>query len=495
MFANSIFGALSWFSPIILGFVSTPILVKGLGTEDYGLYAIILGFLSYSFTFGIGRAASKYTAEYSASNEPVKLSQSLSAVLLFSAAIGIVGAATLAALTPWVVSSIMLLPESQRSSAETGLYIACATGLMAMISQVFQSTIQGTHRFGTYLLLSNLGAILLSSGNIALALAGYRLPALLVWNLFAVLTTGILFFFAAVRSVPDFRPTIYFGGEIFRVVAKYTLSIILYQVFANVFYIFERTWVVRRFGSTSLTFYAVPMLLGLYLHGLVGSFAIVLFPRLNELLTNRERLLELYLKANRLVVGIIMLISVSLVVSGKEFLILWVGPEFGERSYAVLCLHTITFSLIASNIIVWNIAEAFRATGLNVAITFTWLVVGVSLMVLIGDTHGIEGIAAARLAVTLLTTPIIFYAEKRFLGGIQFRYWLTLLARVSFAAVLLAAAQASIANLLPVGWTQFVVSAAAGTAVYGIVLLLTGFFEKNEIDRIRAIFFRPRKYN
>src|SRR5687768_10378785 len=108
MFANSIFGVLSWFSPIILGFVSTPILVKGLGNESYGLYAIILGFLSYSFTFGIGKAAAKYTAEYSASNEPEKLSQSLSAVLVFSVAVGLVGTTILTIIAPWVVSTVLL---------------------------------------------------------------------------------------------------------------------------------------------------------------------------------------------------------------------------------------------------------------------------------------------------------------------------------------------------------------------------------------------------
>lgn len=490
MFANSMFGALSWFSPIILGFISTPILVKGLGTEDYGVYAIILGFLTYSFTFGIGRAAAKYTAEYSASNEPKKLSESLSAVLVFTAAVGVVGAAILALITPWVVSSILLLPESHRSAAETGLYIACITGLLGMISQVFQNTLQGMHRFGTFLLFSNLGAIILSSGNIVLALAGYGLTALLAWNLFAVLTTSILFFVAAVQAVPDFRPTLNFSGEILRAVAKYASSIILYQVFANIFFVFERTWVVRHFGPSSLTFYAVPMLIGIYLHGLISSFAIVLFPRLNELLTDRERLVKLYLKANRLVIGIIVLMVVTLVVLGREFLTLWVGAEFGERSYLVLLFHTLTFSLIASNIIVWNMAEAFRATGLNVAVTFAWLVIGGGLMVLMGNSYGIEGIAAARLIATLLTSAIIFYIEKRFLGSIHFGYWLKLIARVAFAGALLAAAQIGVSKILPLGWLQFVISAAAGTAVYVIVLLFTGFFEKAELERVRTIFSR-----
>ena len=52
---NGVFSALSWFFPLLLAFIVTPIVVRGLGGELYGLYAVILGFISYSFTFGIGK--------------------------------------------------------------------------------------------------------------------------------------------------------------------------------------------------------------------------------------------------------------------------------------------------------------------------------------------------------------------------------------------------------------------------------------------------------
>jgi O-antigen/teichoic acid export membrane protein len=281
IYANSVFGVLSWFAPIILGFISTPIIVKGLGNEIYGVYAIILGFLSYSFTFGIGRVASKYVAEYTASGQTEEVSQAISAALWFSLAIGAAGALILAAITPWLVSDVLLLPEDARRPATIGLYIASVTGLMVMLSQVFQNALQGIHRFGTYLALTNIGAVMLSAGNIALALAGYGIPALIAWNLFSVLTTGIMFLVTAILSLPDMRLTFKIHRVMASAVLRYGASIILYQVFANAFFIFERSWIVRRFGPESLTFYFVPMLLGIYLHGLIGSFAQVLFPRVN----------------------------------------------------------------------------------------------------------------------------------------------------------------------------------------------------------------------
>jgi O-antigen/teichoic acid export membrane protein len=490
LFANSILGVLSWFSPILLGFFTTPVLVVGLGPETYGVYAVILGFLSYSFTFGVGRAAAKYVAEYTASGESRQLSRSLSAVLFFSAAVGIAGALILAALTPWIVRNILLLPESQTGPAETALYIACVTGLMTMISQVFQNTLQGLHRFGTYLLISNFSAVLLGVGNIALAWAGYGIEALIAWNLFSVLTSGTIFFVAAINALPDFRPTLAIGREITETVVKYGASIILYQVFANVFFIFERSWVVRQFGAETLTYYFVPMLLGIYLHGVVLSFVAVLFPRINELLNDRERLTNLYVRSNRLVIALIVLIATSLIVCGEQFLALWVGSEFSRRSWAVLSYHVISFSLIAASVIGWHITESFRAAGINVAITFTWLVVGGSLMLLVGDSNGIEGIAAARLAAIVLTTPVIFYIEKRFLGSVQATHWIGLLARVSAAALAMGGCQWLMTRYLPLGWAYLIAAVSLGMAVYTIVLFLTGFFVKEELERVRSWFSR-----
>ena len=175
VFLNSIFGVLAWFLPIVLGFFSTPIIVGGLGTEEYGIYAIILGFLSYSFTFGIGRVAAKFVAEYKASGNDDDISRAISATLIFSVAVGAVGATLLAFFTPWIVADVLNLPEAFRPKAEVGLYLACFAGLMLMISQVFQSTLQGRHRFGSYSVISNLSAVLLSGGNIVLAVNGYGL--------------------------------------------------------------------------------------------------------------------------------------------------------------------------------------------------------------------------------------------------------------------------------------------------------------------------------
>ena len=110
IFKNGIYSALSWVFPIIFAFVATPVVVRGLGDELYGLYAVILGFISYSFTFGIGKTAAKYVSEYKATGEFAKISETVSAALWLSLGIGIIGAAIVALTANYIVSNILLIP-------------------------------------------------------------------------------------------------------------------------------------------------------------------------------------------------------------------------------------------------------------------------------------------------------------------------------------------------------------------------------------------------
>src|SRR5829696_6511455 len=85
---NSIYGFSTWLLPLILSFVATPVIVRALGHEDYGIYALVLGFIAYSFNFNVGRAITKYVAEYSAVGEREKISEVISATLFINLTLG-----------------------------------------------------------------------------------------------------------------------------------------------------------------------------------------------------------------------------------------------------------------------------------------------------------------------------------------------------------------------------------------------------------------------
>ena len=449
---NALLSVFSWFFPLTLAFVTTPILVRGLGTEGYGIYALILGFISYAFTTGIGKITAKYIPEYRAADEPELLRQAVSAAFWLTLTIGIIEASVLALLTPTIVKSALLLDTTQHPDVVSAFYLACIAGLILMVSQVFQFVLQGLHRFDLFALLTNLSGLLMNVGNIYLVLTGRGYYAIFLWNVIVSGAVGLLFYHRSKRLLPELSLRPSFDRSTLKTVARYVGSIIVYQSFTSLLFVFERAWIVRKFGADSLTFYVLPLMLALYMHGFLGSFVQVLFPVVNEMISDRERLIALYKKSTRVILLLIVFIVGSYVSWGKLFLGLWIGPEFAQRSYILLILLSTAFGLNAISMIVWLLAETFRRPGINAFSSGLWTCVAIPLMVLATIYEKIEGIAAARLIGVMCTIPIIFFVERRTLGSSFFRFWAGILLKAGISVSVMVAISFLLIPVLPVNW-------------------------------------------
>lgn len=484
---------MAWFLPIIIGFLATPILVKGLGNENYGLYAVILGFISYSFSFGIGKVVTKYIAEFRTSGETENIPHVVTATFLFTLTVGVSGSIILAVGAPYIVSSILLIPAESRELAVIALYLACVTTLISMISQISQYVLQGLHSFGSQLLLTNLNGVLLGVGNITIVLNGLGILALLVWNLIVVTLIGFLFFIRARTLLPEFRLTFRFKKETLTSVLSYGSSIILYQVFANILFIFERAWTIRNFGAEALAFYSVPMLLAIYMHGFISSFSIVLFPVVNELLMDREKQIQLYQKTTKIFLAFIVFFVGTAICAGKMGLLLWINEEFAANSYLLLVTHFLSFGLIALIIIAWQLAESFRSSRLNVFMSVAWAIIAIPLIVFLSGYWKAEGVALARLIAVSLTMPMIFYIERKFLGQVFWKFWLAIVFRVAIAMCIMAVIQLWILSHFSPGWLTLALGIGAGGIGYGLVLLASGYLMPEERQMIRDLLFSRDK--
>lgn len=476
---NSVFGLLAWVLPIAVGFFTTPVLVEELGNEAYGIYAVVAGFLMYSFAFSIAKVAVKYVAEFRAGGQDEKISDIVSATLWLSLIVGSFGAIVLSLLARYVVSSVLLIENESAEVAVIALYIAGGTGLLAMISQVFQFTLQGLNRFGSFLMLTSASGILLGAGNVVIVKLGYGIDILLLWNLILNAMMGIAFFIAARSAFPPLRIKLRIGRGLFASAAKYGGSIILYQIFANILFIFERTWLTRKFGAEAMAFYAVPMLVGGYLHAVVGSVAMGLFPAINELLTNPERQIELYKKATKIIFAAVAFAVVTLILMGRAGLGVWINPAFSQNAYPLLLVHAVSFGIISMFTIVWQINEGYHAPLLNVAVTFTWAAVAISLMVLVPETWRGEGVALARLTGVVASIPLLFYTEKRFLGQVFWEFWLSNSARIVLALIP-AGIVYYFAASFEAGWANLILALSLALVLYFSVLTFTGYLTKEE---------------
>jgi O-antigen/teichoic acid export membrane protein len=265
--------------------------------------------------------------------------------------VGAVGAALICILAPWLVDSVFVIAAEAREKTVLALYLASFVVFVTMIGQVFTSVLQGLQRFDVYAKLFNLNSVGLVAGNLALVLLGYGLNALLAWNLAVSSLTFLLGAFTAFRLLPEFKPVFRIESVQLKRVLGFSAGVIGYQILSNALLLFERGWITRQLGSEMLTYYVVPMMLGVYLHSFVSSLLLVVFPLTSSLKNKKERLKRLYLKATKAVSVPTVFLAVSLISQSRMFLTLWMGADFAAETWLLLVLHALNSGFLALQIV------------------------------------------------------------------------------------------------------------------------------------------------
>jgi O-antigen/teichoic acid export membrane protein len=107
LISNTFYNILGKGFPLLAGLISIPILIHGLGVERYGILTLTLVVIGYFgiFDLGIGRATTKFVAEYLILNQLEEL-RSLVWTSLFSLwGLGLLGAIAAYYASPMIVRS------------------------------------------------------------------------------------------------------------------------------------------------------------------------------------------------------------------------------------------------------------------------------------------------------------------------------------------------------------------------------------------------------
>lgn len=483
---NVLFGFLSWLLPLGLTFIATPFIVRKLGAADYGIYALISGFISYSFSFNIGRAVTKFVAEYRAKGENEKIGEILSATLILNFFIGTIGAILFVGLARWFTIDLLQVEVELQEKTIISFYLAAICVWLTMLGQVFSAVIQAVRRFDLFSHITTVVNFLLVAGNLILALNGFNVTAILVWNVVTTFISCLLFYITARKVLPEARLSFKFQGETLKLVTKYSAGVTAYQVFANLLLLFERGWITRTLGADALTFYAVPMTIAIYIHAFVTSLTLVLFPLTSELYAQKatETLRLLYLSSTKIIIALVVFMSLTLAIGSREFLFNWVGADFAEKSSQVMILQIAVFGLLACLIISWQLMEGIGFPAYNAILTFIWLVVTVSLMIFWTENHDLSGAAWARLFGVVVVPFSILFVEYKVFGKVQSAFWIKILFSLIIAGSLAGGIEYLILRNLPVNWLTLLLSFSASGIVYIFGLLVTKFFNFEEKQRL-----------
>jgi O-antigen/teichoic acid export membrane protein len=489
---NVLFGFLSWFLPLGFTFAFTPIIVHGLGAEAYGLYALVMGFIGYSFNFSIGRAITKYVSAYRASNQTEQIGEVLSSTFILNLCVSVTGAGALVLMTNWLVTRVLNIAPALQPQARLAFYLASAGLLFMMLSQLFNAVPQAVQRFEVYSLIATGVGIATIVGNASLVWVGLGVNSLIAWNVVMTAAGSAAYFIASRRLLPEARLTLRFNKVLLVRIIRFSSAVTSYQVLGNLLLLFERSWLTRTLGPAAVTYYVVPMTIAVYIHAFISSLTLMIFPMASEAHARQDkvRLHLIYTRALKYICMLVVFLVITLAVGSRQILSNWMGPDFAQHSAGVLTIQAVVFGLIAIGIVPWQMADGLGYPGRNALLALWWVVVAIPLIIWLTPVLGIQGTACARLSGVLSVPLYALYVERWIFGRCLWEFWRRTALLLALVGGLLAILQAILFNKLPAGWVFLLASIGVSGSLFFGVLWVAEYLDQDERAWMRRLIAR-----
>ena len=334
---NALWNITSIICNILLLFLGTPIIIRGLGTENYGIYVIlgsIAGMLAIT-NLGLGEATLRYVAEYHAKNDPVSVNRVFSSTLLLYA---ILGGAITAAIFIFPGPLIHLLNLTDSPAAFTLIRLTVLMFWLNLLGSCLLAIPKALQRYdwcAAFEFCQNLFRLGVVIGIIR---SGYGLVALM-WGSLVIAFFALLVLIAVARRLVPYLAICWPGMNGFKQVLRYGVFIFLGQMVGLLWQYGDSILLSSFIGPAAVAFFSVPMQLVGKCFQVITAGISVMFPRFaakgGDFQSQRKEIGELYLIGTQIGLLGSIFICVPLAVMLPDFLRLWISPEFSENTYEI----------------------------------------------------------------------------------------------------------------------------------------------------------------
>ncbi len=401
----------------------TPVIVRALGQEEYGVWSFLNGLIAYSdvLYFGLGSAFVKFVAESRARGDQAGVNRLASVVTLIYGCLGLVCLVVALIVSGWVPAMFAtpLSPETARAAMITCGLLG-AQLFFIFLGSAFVGLLSGFERFDLANAVYLVGTVIRFVATPLLVRPGHE-PLLTLAILSSALSGLSVLILAGVafRTVPGLalrllRPT---GAELSRLYGFGLQSFFI--IFAVKLISYTDTTVVGvTLGAAAVALYTLPLQLVEYARAAVTGFSGVFLPRLAGLAAQKDHtgLRAAYLSSMRFACVLSGWLVASIIAVGPAFLNRWVGSDFGTPVQMVmLWLAIATFGQVLSTQVPLPFYQALHIVAVPAMVLTLEAVLNLGLSLYLAPRLGIVGVAVATVVPALLVSAVVLppYLCKR----------------------------------------------------------------------------------
>jgi len=408
---NSMLNLLGQILPLLAGVATVPYIVKGLGTNGYGILSIAWMLLGYFgiFDLGLSRATTKFVAQHLDPDQAHSLPGLIWTALSLQLLMGLVGGLVCAALVPLSIDHFFKMPPAWAGEARTSLFILCASVPVLLVNNALKGVLEAAQRFD----LSNYVKVPASiSFYLAAAVAipfGLRVSGIVLLLVFCRLAAAVAYFVLCLRVFPDLKRGLSISRQSIRPLAAYGGWVTVSNTAGPLFAYVERFIIATTLSVATLTYYSAPFELVSKVVIFPASVTTALFPVFSYHGNRHGAIVsDMTSRAMKYLLFVMTPIVAVFVFCSKQILQLWLGAEFAHQSAFVLQLLAVSFFVSAFAYIPYTSVQALGRPDWKAILDAAALpVFGVSSWWLT-RRFGINGAAEAKLLFAIVDCSFLF---------------------------------------------------------------------------------------
>lgn len=418
---NTLYNLLGNVVPIIFAILFIPLLIKGLGTERFGILSLawmIIGYFGF-FDFGIGRGLTKIVAEKIGLNQTKEIAKIFWSSVFLMFAVSLIAALILSLFIPSIVNLFNISSKYRQETIDTFYILALSIPIVTTMAAL-RGTLEAYQKFAIINILRVFLGGITFLGPIIVLIISNSLFWIVVFLIFIRIVIWSLYLNQCFKTNNAIRHEIKFDFYSIKPVLKFSIWITIGNIVVPVILYSDRFLIGVLISAAAITFYVTPYELVTRLMMIPVALSGVLFPLFSAgFFSNPEVTKIIFLRGVKFTFLIMFPFVLVLVTFSYEAISIWLGKEFANNSSLILQLLAIGILMNSLSLIPNNFFQGIGKPRIPTLINLIEFPIYIFTMWQLITIYGILGAALAFMLMAIIDA-IAMYAVANKMFAIKF---------------------------------------------------------------------------
>ena len=405
--------------PMLIAIVAVPTLIRDLGTARFGVLSIawmVVGYFSF-FDFGLGRALTQAVAAKLGGAEerqvPVIVWTSLAMLL----ALGVAGCVAIAALTPWLVDSVLKIPESLHAETRTSFYILALSIPVVVLTTGLRGLLEAYQRFDLVNVVRVPLGVLTYLAPLMVLPMTKTLPAVVLVLVLVRLLSCVVYAGMCAKCYPHLRRRIPMQAGVLRELMAFGGWMTVSNIAAPLLLYLGRLLVAGMVSVEAVAYFSTPYDVVTNLLTIPAIFVTVLFPVFTQSF-QRDPIAVAAVYRRAMLYNFLALAPLCLVtfLLAKPALSWWISPDFATHAYRVAQFMAVGVLINSFGHISQALIQAYGRPDLTAKLHVAELLAYVPYLWWLTRMQGIDGAALGWVIRVCISTAALWFIARRCLS-------------------------------------------------------------------------------